>query len=171
MRSWSRAERLAQAASDRHGHHGPGAAGRGRPPAGLPHEAGAPPGPDRVVKFLQHVLRLPVTFFQHRFAGDIVGRVVSTARVARLISGELATTRSACLSLVFFVAAMLPYDPLLTVCGRGHRQSEPDRAPLVQPLADRRTGDRANRGRLAGGSHVGDPDHRIRQGRRRPSRT
>ena len=44
------------------------------------------------VRFFQHVLRLPVTFFQYRFAGDIVGRVVSTARVARLISGELATT-------------------------------------------------------------------------------
>ena len=69
------------------------------------------------VKFFQHVLRLPVTFFQYRFAGDIVGRVVSTARVARLISGELATTAVSLLTLVFFVAAMLPYDPLLTVVG------------------------------------------------------
>ena len=69
------------------------------------------------VRFLQHVLRLPVTFFQYRFAGDIVGRVVSTARVARLISGELATTAVSLLTLVFFVAAMLPFDPLLTVVG------------------------------------------------------
>ena len=69
------------------------------------------------VKFLQHVLRLPVTFFQYRFAGDIVGRIVSTERVARLISGELATTAVSLLTLVFFVAAMLPYDPLLTLVG------------------------------------------------------
>ena len=69
------------------------------------------------VKFLQHVLRLPVTFFQHRFAGDIVGRIVSTERVARLISGELAITAVSLLTLVFFVAVMLPYDPLLTSVG------------------------------------------------------
>jgi NHLM bacteriocin system ABC transporter peptidase/ATP-binding protein/NHLM bacteriocin system ABC transporter ATP-binding protein len=69
------------------------------------------------VKFLQHVLRLPVTFFQHRFAGDIVSRAISTARVARLISGELATTAVSLLTLVFFVAAMLPLDPLLTLVG------------------------------------------------------
>src|SRR5271165_1241166 len=69
------------------------------------------------VKFFQHVLRLPVTFFQYRFAGDIVGRVVSTARVARLISGELATTAVSLLTLIFFVAAMLPYDLPLTLVG------------------------------------------------------
>ena len=74
-------------------------------------------GSTESVRFLQHVLRLPVTFFQYRFAGDIVGRVVSTARVARLISGELATTAVSLLTLVFFVAAMLPFDPLLTVVG------------------------------------------------------
>jgi NHLM bacteriocin system ABC transporter peptidase/ATP-binding protein/NHLM bacteriocin system ABC transporter ATP-binding protein len=69
------------------------------------------------VRFLQHVLRLPVTYFQHRFAGDIVSRLISTARVARLISGELATTAVSLLTLVFFVAAILPYDPLLTIVG------------------------------------------------------
>jgi NHLM bacteriocin system ABC transporter ATP-binding protein len=69
------------------------------------------------VKFLQHVLRLPVAFYQYRFAGDIVSRVLSTARVARLISGELATTVVSLLSLVFFVAALLPVDRLLTVVG------------------------------------------------------
>ena len=41
----------------------------------------------------------------------------STGRVARLISGELATTAVSLLTLVVFVAAMLPYDPLLTVVG------------------------------------------------------
>ncbi len=69
------------------------------------------------VKFLQHVLRLPVTFFQYRFAGDVVNRIISTERVARLVSGELATTAVSLLTLVFFVAVMLPYDPLLTSVG------------------------------------------------------
>ncbi len=69
------------------------------------------------VRFLQHVLRLPISFFQYRFAGDIVSRIVSTERVARLVSGELATTAVSLLTLVFFVAAMFPYDPLLTSVG------------------------------------------------------
>jgi NHLM bacteriocin system ABC transporter peptidase/ATP-binding protein/NHLM bacteriocin system ABC transporter ATP-binding protein len=69
------------------------------------------------VRFLEHVLRLPVSFFQHRFAGDIVGRIMSSARVARLISGELATTAVSLLTLVFFVAAMLPQDAILTAVG------------------------------------------------------
>ena len=41
--------------------------------------------------FMWHVLRLPVAFFQHRWTGDVVSRASSTARVAGLISGELAT--------------------------------------------------------------------------------
>ena len=41
--------------------------------------------------FMWHVLRLPVAFFQHRWTGDLVSRASSTARVAGLISGELAT--------------------------------------------------------------------------------
>jgi NHLM bacteriocin system ABC transporter peptidase/ATP-binding protein/NHLM bacteriocin system ABC transporter ATP-binding protein len=69
------------------------------------------------VSFLQHVLRLPVTFFQHRFAGDIVGRIGSTARVAHLISGELATTAVSLLALAFYIVAMYPQDRLLTIVG------------------------------------------------------
>ncbi len=69
--------------------------------------------------FLWHVLRLPVAFFQHRYTGDIVSRAASTARVAGLISGELATTAVSLLTLVFYVAVMLPYDPFLTIVGVG----------------------------------------------------
>ena len=71
------------------------------------------------LKFLWHVLRLPVAFFQRRYTGDIVSRAASTARVAGLISGELATTAVSLLTLVFYVAVMLPYDPFLTIVGVG----------------------------------------------------
>ena len=69
------------------------------------------------VRFLQHVLRLPVAFFQHRFAGDIVSRLISTARVAPPHLRRAGDHDGQPLSLVFFVAAMLPFDPLLTVVG------------------------------------------------------
>ena len=71
------------------------------------------------VQFLWHVLRLPVAFFQHRFTGDLVSRAMNTARVAVLISGELATTAISLLTLVVYVAVMILYDPLLAVVGVG----------------------------------------------------
>ncbi len=69
------------------------------------------------LKFLTHVLRLPLTFFQRRYTGDIVARVASTARVAHLLSGELATTAVSLLTLAVYVAVMLPYEPLLAMVG------------------------------------------------------
>ncbi len=69
------------------------------------------------LKFLTHVLRLPLTFFQRRYTGDIVARVASTARVAHLLSGELATTAVSLLTLAAYVAVMLPYEPLLAMVG------------------------------------------------------
>src|SRR5262245_58425917 len=67
--------------------------------------------------FLRHVLQLPVVFFQRRFTGDIVTRASQTARVAGLISGELATTVVSLMTLAVYVALMLPYDPSLTIMG------------------------------------------------------
>ncbi len=71
------------------------------------------------IGFMWHILRLPVAFFQHRWIGDLVSRATSTARVARLISGELATTTVSLLTLVVYVAVMLPRDPLLAAVGVG----------------------------------------------------
>ncbi len=69
--------------------------------------------------FLRHALQLPVVFFQRRFTGDIVSRALRTARIAGLISGELATTAVSLLTLVVYIALMLPYDPPLTAIGVG----------------------------------------------------
>src|SRR5262249_5458195 len=62
---------------------------------------------DESLKFLEHVLRLPLTFFERRYTGDLVARVSSSARVAGLISGELATTAVSLLTLVVYVAVMI----------------------------------------------------------------
>ena len=74
---------------------------------------------DESLKFLGHVLRLPLIFFQRRYTGDLVARVSSTARVAGLLSGELATTAVSLLTLVAYVAVMLPYEPILAMVGVG----------------------------------------------------
>ncbi len=67
--------------------------------------------------FFWHVLRLPVEFFQQRYAGDISQRVASNDHVARLLSRELAANAASAVTLVFYVAVMLQYDWALTLIG------------------------------------------------------
>lgn len=67
--------------------------------------------------FIWHVLRLPVAFFTQRYAGDISQRVQSNDRVAKLLSGELATNAVNMVTLGFYLAVMLTYSWLLTLVG------------------------------------------------------
>ena len=110
--------RLAQAAALGHGGDGRVAAGRGRPPAGLPHAARDPADAGRVGASSSGTscgCRSPSSSTDSP-AISSAGRS-STARVAGLISGELATTAVSLLTLVVYVAVMLPYDPLLAAVG------------------------------------------------------
>ena len=66
-------------------------------------------------RFFIHVMALPATFFSQRFAGDIAGRVASNDKVARIISGELATNVINILTMTVYGAVMLSYDPMLTL--------------------------------------------------------
>jgi NHLM bacteriocin system ABC transporter peptidase/ATP-binding protein len=68
-------------------------------------------------RFLWHVLRLPVEFFNQRFHGDISNRVGINDRVAQLLSRELATNILGVMLIVFFAVLMAQYDPLLTLVG------------------------------------------------------
>ncbi|MGE3804429.1 MAG: NHLP family bacteriocin export ABC transporter peptidase/permease/ATPase subunit [Gemmataceae bacterium] len=66
-------------------------------------------------QFVWHVLRLPVEFYQQRYAGDINARIASNDRVAQLLSGQLATTLANMLAIVFYLAVMIWYDVPLTL--------------------------------------------------------
>ena len=67
--------------------------------------------------FFWHVLRLPVEFFSQRYAGDISQRVASNDRIARILSGDLATNAVNVIALIFYAAIMLQYDWILTMVG------------------------------------------------------
>src|ERR1035437_5602919 len=67
--------------------------------------------------FFWHVLRLPVEFFSQRYAGDISQRVASNDRIARILSGDLATNAVNVIALIFYAAIMLQYDWILTLVG------------------------------------------------------
>lgn len=66
------------------------------------------------IHFFEHVLRLPMSYFSQRFAGEIGSRVHINNSVAQLLSGELATTLLDCVLVVFYAALMFLYDVTLT---------------------------------------------------------
>jgi NHLM bacteriocin system ABC transporter peptidase/ATP-binding protein len=68
-------------------------------------------------KFLWHVLRLPMEFFQQRQASDINVRVAINDQIARLLSGEVSTNLLNVILILFYVVVMLSYNTLLTFLG------------------------------------------------------
>lgn len=68
-------------------------------------------------RFLWHILRLPVEFFSQRFAGDIASRMDSNDRVAKLLSGQLATAVLNFVMVIFYFLLMLQYNLMLAFVG------------------------------------------------------
>ena len=70
-------------------------------------------------RFFWHVLRLPLSFFAQRSAGDIGSRVGINDRVARLLSGDLATTALGTMLVAFYGLLLFRYDPVLAAVATG----------------------------------------------------
>ncbi|MGE4273578.1 MAG: NHLP family bacteriocin export ABC transporter peptidase/permease/ATPase subunit [Desulfitobacterium sp.] len=68
-------------------------------------------------QFLWHIFRLPSEFFSQRAAGDITSRIQSNDKVAKLLSGKLATTALNVLMIIFYFALMLAYSWILALVG------------------------------------------------------
>jgi len=68
-------------------------------------------------KFFWHVLQLPVEFFTQRYPGELSTRVAINDKVAKILSGQLATTAISALTIVFYAGVMLAYDVVLTLIG------------------------------------------------------
>ncbi|MHC5771716.1 MAG: NHLP family bacteriocin export ABC transporter peptidase/permease/ATPase subunit [Nostoc sp.] len=66
-------------------------------------------------RFLWHILRLPVSFFAQRFAGEISNRTTLNDQVADVLAGRLATTIIDTLMVVFYALVMVQYDWVLTL--------------------------------------------------------
>jgi NHLM bacteriocin system ABC transporter peptidase/ATP-binding protein len=64
--------------------------------------------------FLWHVLRLPLSFFDQRYRGDISRRIDANDRIALLIGGGFGAVLLNSLMSVFIVLVMLTYSPALT---------------------------------------------------------
>ncbi len=70
-------------------------------------------------KFFNHILRLPSAYFGQRFAGEIGSRVAINDKVARIVSGKLATTVIDTVMTVFYAALMFFYDVQVTLAVMG----------------------------------------------------
>lgn len=68
-------------------------------------------------RFLWHILRLPISFYAQRFAGEISDRLQINTKLAETLSGQLATTVISTMMLVFYAGVMFTYDWLLTLVG------------------------------------------------------
>ncbi len=66
-------------------------------------------------RFLRHILRLPMSFYAQRFAGEISNRSRLNDFVADTLSGKLATTVIDVLMVFFYAIIMLQYDWVLTL--------------------------------------------------------
>lgn len=67
--------------------------------------------------FLFHMFRLPISFFDQRYAGDLSERVENNNNVSVFLAGDLAETLLNILVASFYLILLLIYSPLLTVIG------------------------------------------------------
>ena len=65
-------------------------------------------------RFMWHLLRLPLGFYEQRFAGEISSRIQLNDSIANLLSGKLATTAIAAVAIIVYAVVMLQYDAILT---------------------------------------------------------
>ncbi len=69
------------------------------------------------VKFLTHMLHLPMSFFDQRYAGDLVSRMNSNTEVSAFLAGDLAETVLNIIVAAFYLIVLLFYSPLMTLIG------------------------------------------------------
>lgn len=68
-------------------------------------------------RFFEHVLRLPIDFFQQRFTGDIVSRLRLGEEITTFVTGPFAQVALDFLVAVLYLVLLVIYDPLLTAFG------------------------------------------------------
>lgn len=68
-------------------------------------------------RFLKHMFRLPISFFDQRYAGDLVGRMDNQIAVNDFLAGELAETVLNVLIAVFYLIILILYSPIMTLIG------------------------------------------------------
>lgn len=69
------------------------------------------------MSFLTHMLRLPMSFFDQRYAGDLVNRMQNNTEISEFLAGDLAETILNILVAAFYLVILFVYSPVMTVIG------------------------------------------------------
>ena len=64
-------------------------------------------------RFIEHLLRLPIPFFQQRYAGTLVTRLNVNDEVASLLSSQFTTALLKLVTVAFYAMLMFFYSPIL----------------------------------------------------------
>lgn len=66
---------------------------------------------------ISHMLRLPMSFFEQRYAGDLVQRITNNTNVSNFLSGQLVGVVVSQATSLFYFIIMLFYSPSLAMIG------------------------------------------------------
>ncbi|HQZ87170.1 MAG TPA: NHLP family bacteriocin export ABC transporter peptidase/permease/ATPase subunit [Gammaproteobacteria bacterium] len=66
---------------------------------------------------LWHAFRLPIAFFEQRYAGDISERLGANERIAAILSNNVSSSVVSLISMIFYAIIMFMYDWRLTLIG------------------------------------------------------
>lgn len=69
--------------------------------------------------FLSAMFRLPISFFDQRYAGDLVSRVSNNASVSNFLAGDLAQTALNLFVALFYLILLILYSPVLAAIAAG----------------------------------------------------
>lgn len=65
--------------------------------------------------FIDSLFRLPISFFDQRYVGDLTSRVQNNANLSEFFSGELAETVLNIVVVAFYLILLIAYSPILTL--------------------------------------------------------
>ena len=68
-------------------------------------------------RFLWHIMRLPLLYFNQRYGGEIGSRVTLNDRLAQTLSGDIASNVIGLCMMAFYFVIMLNYDVQLSLIG------------------------------------------------------
>lgn len=68
-------------------------------------------------KFLSHMFRLPIGFFDQRYPGDLSNRIENNAQVDDFATGQLTDTLLDIITAAFYLVILIMYSPVMTAIG------------------------------------------------------
>lgn len=68
-----------------------------------------------VVGFIKHTLRLPLSYFESRYVGDIISRIQENQKIQAFLTGETLSVLLDLLTLVVYLSVMLSYSWKMTL--------------------------------------------------------